>query len=114
MIVLVTDGFSADLFHSNDAAVAKVEAGGITVFAIIVGDSRIRPRSSRSPRRPAAGVRTGNPESLKVVFVASTGWQAKLEDAGQTARRFFWPCVAGLSALGLLTLTLFKLRYTPW
>lgn len=118
MIVLVTDGLSADLFNGNDAAIAKeLKQAGITVFAIIVGDSRI-PDEVVTITEGTGGEAfdAGNPESLNVVFERIDHMkQAKMEKTlGERLDNFFWPCVVGLSALGLMTLALFKLRYTPW
>jgi Ca-activated chloride channel family protein len=118
MIILVTDGFSFDLTGGNDMIIGKeLKDNNITVFAIVIGDEKM-PDEVVNIAAITGGeaFEATNPEALKVVFHRIDQMkQARLEKTlGETMDNFFWYCVVGLSALGMGTLTLFGLRYTPW
>jgi Ca-activated chloride channel family protein len=118
MIILVTDGMSADLFGGNDQVVAKeLKDSNITCFGIIIGDSRIPDEIvTITALTGGEAFDAGDPEALKVVFRRIDQMQqTRLEKSvGETQDDFFLYCIAGLSLLGTCTLSLFGLRYTPW
>ena len=118
MIVLVTDGLSADLFGGNAEQIAKeMKDSDITVFAIIIGMSSIQDEivTITSSTGGEAFV-AGDPEGMKTVFRRIDQMkQAPLEKKIAEALDWFPPvCIVGLGLLGLSCLTAFGLRYTPW
>jgi Ca-activated chloride channel family protein len=118
MIILITDGWSGDLYGGQDVAVAKeLKESGVTVFAILVGGMEV-PGDVHNITSITGGesFEAGNPEALKFIFRRIDQMkQAKLEKTVADTMDNFEPfCLAGLIALGLGTLTLFGLRYTPW
>ena len=58
----------------------------------------------------------GDPSALKEVFQRIDQMTpAKLKPVDPQHADFFWPvAIIGLCAVGLQTLTMFGLRYTPW
>jgi Ca-activated chloride channel homolog len=118
MIILVTDGDSADLGGGNDVAVAKeLKESGVTVFAILVGGMQIQGEVHNiTSLTGGESFEAGDPEALKLIFRRIDHMkQARLEKTVADTMDNFEPlCVAGLIALGLGTLALFGVRYTPW
>ena len=118
MIILVSDGLSADLMNGNDEAVAKtLRQNQIVVYAIHIGTG--------APPPPIATITgltggeifpVGEPEALQVVFQKIDAMRAtKLEKTVPETLDHFAPiCLAGLSLLGLSGSALYGLRYTPW
>jgi Ca-activated chloride channel family protein len=118
MIVLVTDGLSADLWGGNADQIAKeMKDSGITVFAIIIGMSSIQDEIVAITNTTGGeAFIAGDPEAMKVVFHRIDQMkQAPLEKTLADTLDWFPPfCAAGLGLLGLAGLTAFGLRYTPW
>jgi Ca-activated chloride channel family protein len=118
MIVLVTDGLSADLFGGSAEEIAKeMKESGITVFAIIIGmpsaqDEVVTITNTTGGEAFVAG----DPEGMKAVFHKIDQMrQAPLEKHIAESLDWFPPvCIAGLSLLGLAGLTAYGWRYTPW
>ncbi len=119
MIILVSDGESADLYGGNDD-----------------GD-RPDPQAETTSRSMPSTFRTGtcreqivnitamtggevfpvdDPEALKAVFQRIDAMrETKLEKTASELLDDFVPvCIAGLSLLTLSGCALFGLRYTPW
>jgi Ca-activated chloride channel family protein len=118
MIVLVTDGFSADLWGGNADEIAKeMKNSGITVFAIIIGMSSVQDEIVAITNTTGGeAFVAGDPEAMKVVFHRIDQMkQAPLEKKIADTLDWFPPfCAVGLGLLGLAGLTAFGLRYTPW
>jgi Ca-activated chloride channel family protein len=118
MIVLVTDGDSADLYGDNASTIAKeLKDNGITVFAIIIAMSQIQDEIITITHTTGGeAFLAGDAEALRAIFRRIDQMkQAPLEKKLADSLDFFQPfCVAGLALLGLATLTSFGLRYTPW
>ncbi len=118
MIILVSDGMSADLGGSRDNEVATVlNDNKITLFAVHIGDGPI-------------------PDSIGAIAMMTGGEAFKPEDEAALARvfqridemketrtiqirgeridDFAVYCWAGLVIAGLAVVTSFGLRYTPW
>jgi Ca-activated chloride channel family protein len=118
MIVLISDGDSFDLWRGNDLAIAKeLREANIVVYAIHISEERVPdPIANITGLTGGEVFNPGDPDALKGVFRRIDQMQqTKLEKTvAETMDDFFPYCVAGLSVLGLGTLTLFGLRYTPW
>lgn len=118
MIVLVTDGFSFDLSGGNDEAIAtSLKRDNIVVYCIHVAETE-PPGEVVNIARLTDGEVFGvdDPSALETVFRRIDKMQqAKIvTTAAETLDNFEPYCIAGLSILGLSTLSLFGLRYTPW
>lgn len=118
MVILVSDGFSADLFAGKDEEIAReLKDENIAVFAIHVADTEVPP-----PIATITGLTGGeifspsDPEGLKGVFLKIDSMKrAKLEKSAPEVLDNFPPfCAAALGLLGLGGLSLLGLRYTPW
>jgi Ca-activated chloride channel family protein len=118
MIILITDGMSADLWGGNDAAVAReLKENNIVVYAIHIGDERLPDEISTITGLTGGEVfHPDDPDALKGVFRHIDHMaKAPLEKSLAELKDNFFPyCVAALAALGLGALALFGLRYTPW
>ncbi|WP_435015409.1 vWA domain-containing protein [Tundrisphaera sp. TA3] len=119
MIVLVTDGVSADLNNGNDAAIAEeLKKDGITVFIIHVAEGDAPPQMAVIASMTGGEVfSVGDPAGLESVFRRIDAMkQAKLKKTVAETLDDFGPyALAGLATLGLMAATsLFGLRYTPW
>jgi Ca-activated chloride channel family protein len=117
-IILITDGISADLHSGNAGEIAReLKDANITVFAIIVGYDRIQEEVVTITATTGGEVfEAGDADALKVVFKRIDQMkQARLEKTfSETLDNFEPYCIAGLVLVGLTTLSLFGLRYTPW
>lgn len=118
MILLVSDGYSFDLRGGNDMEVAKqLRSNNITVYAVHIAESNIPDEIVNITSVTGGEVFSpGDTEGLKAIFARIDEMQeAELEKvAAETMDDFFPYCIAGLSIMGLSTLSLFGLRYTPW
>jgi Ca-activated chloride channel family protein len=118
MIVLVTDGDSFDLWGGADQEIAReMKANNITVFAIIIGMSRIQDEIVNITQLSGGeAFLAGDPEALRSIFRRIDQMkQTRLEKTvGETLDDFFPWCLAGLVVLGLGVVSLFGVRYTPW
>lgn len=117
MILLITDGESFDLF-GNDATLAKeLKDANIVVYAVIIGMDHVQDEiHTITGGTGGQAFLPGDPEALKAVFQRIDKMQqTKLEKTIAEASDWFLPfCVTGLSVLGVGTLALFGVRYTPW
>lgn len=118
MIVLVTDGLSADLFGGNAEQIAKeLKDSGITVFAIIIGMSNIQDEIVTITNTTGGeAFVAGDLDGMKAIFHRiDLMKQAPLEKKIAESLDWFPPvCIGGLCLLGFACLTAFGLRYTPW
>ncbi len=118
LIILISDGDSADFWGGNDIAVAKeLKADRIVVYSVHISDERV-PDSIANVTALTGGevFHPGDPDALKAVFQRIDKMhQTKLEKSISDTMDDFWPyCLAGLVLVGLGTLSLFGMRYTPW
>jgi Ca-activated chloride channel family protein len=118
MMVLVTDGFSADLYGAAGQQIAaELAAEDIVVYIIIVGESLV-PDEMNTIASLTGGelFNVGDPAALHTVFRRIDAMQqARLTPPGREYADFFLPlCVAGLTLATLHVLCGFGLRYTPW
>lgn len=118
MIILVTDGFSFDLTGGNDEVVAKsLKADGIAVYSILVGGMQAPGEIINISQITGGEVfEAGDPAALAAVFAQIDKMQkTRLKRSlAETMDNFLPYTIAGLALLGLGTLSLFGLRYTPW
>jgi Ca-activated chloride channel homolog len=118
MIILVSDGASADLHGGRDAEVAAaLKRDGIVVIDVHVADGEV-PKEIVNIAYLTDGevFQPGDQDALAAVFKRIDEMRkAKLEKvSAETHDHFFLPSIAGLSLLGMAMLGLFGLRYTPW
>lgn len=118
MIVLVSDGESADL--SGGAAnqiAAELRAADITVYLIHAADTAA-PEDVHTIASATGGAvfEARNPAALAEVFRRIDRMQsAKLKPTAADFTDHFWPvAVAGLALCGLQLAASYGLRYTPW
>lgn len=118
MIILVSDGYSADLSGGQDEAVAReLAANGIVVYAVHVAEGAPPDQLTTITTLTGGQVfAAGDPEALNVVFQRIDEMQeTKLEKVSAESMDHFRPyAFAGLGVLGAYVLSLFGLRYTPW
>ncbi|MBI5362802.1 MAG: VWA domain-containing protein [Planctomycetes bacterium] len=118
MIVLITDGYSADLGGGREDEIAqKLRADGITVFTVHVAEGGIPDEVVKiAAITGGEAFSAGDPGGLAHVFERIDGMQkTKLEKTHAEATDDF--LLYALGGLGLLALGLFAafgLRYTPW
>lgn len=118
MIILVSDGQSADLYGGRAEQIAKqLLDDDIMVYAIHIGGGNI-PNDILTLTTMTEGEAflPGDTESLDAVFHRIDEMRpAKIETVQSDKIDNFLPwCLSGLSVLGLWTFSLFGLRYTPW
>ena len=118
MIILVSDGESADLGSAVSRQLgAQLAASKITLYAIHIGDGSA-PNDLRELARPTGGkvFAAENPKSLSAVFAHIDRMQVvKMKPAAAQPVDAFGPfAAAGLGFGGLFLLALFGLRFTPW
>lgn len=118
MIVLVTDGFSADLYGDTAETIAKeCKEANITVFAIIIGMEQIQEEiHTITERTGGEAFEAGDPDALKIIFkrideLKQAPMEKRLADTLDNFRPY---CLLGLGLLGLLVLAWLGARYTPW
>lgn len=118
IIILVTDGLSADLFNGNEVQLAhKLAADRIVLFAIHVAEGDVPDVVVNLSHLTGGEVfEAGDPEGLREIFKKIDGMQmTKLERTAPERQDYFLPvCLAGLILLGLNVATSFGLRYAPW
>lgn len=118
MLVLVTDGYSADLGGAAGQQIAaELAAERIAVYIIIVGEGMV-PNEMQTIASLTGGelFNVGDPAALKSVFQRIDRMkQARLTPPAREFADLFWPlAIVGLSLAGLYGLCAFGLRYTPW
>lgn len=118
MIILVTDGYSADLSNGRDEEVARdLKRDNIVVYTIHIAEGEIPDQVVRiASLTGGEAFKPEDTEGLKHIFARIDQMQkARLEKTQAEATDDFRPwCVVGLGLLGVAVLALFGLRYTPW
>jgi Ca-activated chloride channel family protein len=118
MIILVSDGVSADLSGGRDELIARsLRDDNIAMYGIHIGGGMTPPEVAAIAT--ITGGATFAPEDtlgLNQVFQRIDGMrQAKLARSFAELLDWFTPfCVAGISLVGLALASLLGLRYTPW
>ena len=118
MILLVSDGASADLFNGEDLKIAKtLRESNITVFAVHIAETE-PPEGVVNITYHTGGevFSPGDKESLQRVFQRIDAMQqTELEKTAAESLDNFQPfCLAGLVLSTLSGLVLYGLRFTPW
>lgn len=118
LIVLVSDGMSADLGGDIPHQLgSELAAQNITLYSIFIGDGQA-PAQMYAVTQPTGGevFAAGDPEGLRQVFAHIDRMQpVRMQpSAVQKVDNFRWFAVAGLAAAGLYQLALMGVRYTPW
>jgi Ca-activated chloride channel family protein len=118
MIILITDGMSYDIENGQDVQLAKELAGDrIVVYAVHVAEGD-PPGSVVNIANLTGGeaFAAGDQQGVKSVFERIDAMQqTRIERRLPEPQDNFIPyCIAGLSLVGLSTVGLFGLRYTPW
>jgi len=118
MIILVTDGFSADLGGDRDLEIAKDLRGDrIVVYAVHIAESEApEPIVNITALTGGEVFIPGDRDGLARIFKRIDEMQAtRLEKVRAEALDDYGPlCRAGLGFLGFALLAMFGLRYTPW
>jgi Ca-activated chloride channel family protein len=118
MIVLVTDGYSADLSGDRDLEIArKLKSDGVVIYSIHI-DSSDPPEPIVNLTALTGGevFHPGDAEGLSHVFRRIDEMQqTKIEKVRSEALDWFEPfCRAGLVVAAVALVALFGLRWTPW
>lgn len=118
MIVLISDGWSADLYGGKEEEVAhQLKAANIAVYSIHTAESEVPDEIVNiTGLTGGQAFAAADDEALQAIFSRIDSMnRAKLEkSAAETIDHFAPFCIAGLSLLGLTGLSLLGLRYTPW
>ncbi len=118
MILLVSDGASADLNNGQDEIVAReLQRSGIVVFGVHIGEGETPPEvASICTITGGSSFAAGDDVGLQEVFQRIDQMQTvKMEQTVADIQDFFWPfCVTGLVGLVGFILSSFGWRYTPW
>ncbi len=118
MIILISDGQSADLGGSRDEQVAReLTAAGVTLFAVHIGDGEIPPSvASICIRTGGEAFKPQDDAALARVFERIDAMKETriIQVRGEKVDDFRSYCIAGLALCGLIVGTSFGLRYTPW
>ncbi len=118
MIILVSDGMSADLFGSEAYNVAyELKEDSIVMYMIHVAPSPPqRDMYTISAITGGEVFHAGDPKALESVFRhIDTMQKTKLILSTPVSVDWFRPiAIAGLILVGMQIITLFGLRYTPW
>jgi Ca-activated chloride channel family protein len=118
MIILVSDGASADLFGGEAYNVAyELKEDNIVMYMIHVADGP--PQADMYTISSITGgevFHAGDPQALEAVFRHIDQMQkTRLRLTTPASVDYFGPVsIAGLILTGMQTLVLFGLRYTPW
>ena len=118
MIILVSDGASADLGSGQEEEIGRsLRDDRIVVYTIHIGEGLSPPEvSTISNITGGESFNPGNVQALNQVFRRIDQMQvAKLERTYAEILDWFGPfAIAGLSLIGMSLLSLAGLRYTPW
>lgn len=118
MIILVSDGVSADLGGGRDQEVArKLRGDRIAVYGIHISETEVPGPIVNITRMTGGEVfQPGDPQALQTVFQRIDEMQeTELEKGSAEYVDAFWPfCLVGLALVGLYALVQLGLRYTPW
>ncbi len=118
MIILISDGESYDLSGGVAEGLARDFAQeGITMFYIHVAEGA--PQEETFTIASATGGQAftaGDPAALREVFQRIDAMKpARMKPSAAEPADFFWPfAMTGLGLVGLQTISLLGLRYTPW
>ncbi len=118
MIILISDGYSADLSGGRDQEIARSLAeDGIIVYAVHISTGSVPDAVVRIAAQ--TGGEVFSPEDtagLEAIFATIDQMaKAKIEKSLLEAADDYRPySIVGLALLGLLLLASFGLRYTPW
>lgn len=118
MIILVSDGVSADLGSGQEEEVARsLRDDKIVVYSIHIGDGMTPPEVSTITN--ITGGESFNPadvQALQGVFRRIDAMEvAEMKRTYAEVLDWFFPfCIAGLSLIGVSLFSLTGMRYTPW
>ncbi len=118
MIILVSDGYSADLGGDRDMEIARtLRNDNIVVYGVHIAETTT-PESIVNITSLTGGevFNPGDPDGLRRVFERIDEMQeTKIEKVRAEAVDHYplW-CLLGLGTLGAALLVAFGLRYTPW
>ncbi len=118
MIVLVSDGQSADLDGGKDEIIAhELKDSKVVLYGVHIGGGNV-PAEVASIATITGGstFSAGDELGLENVFRKIDSMQvAELERSYAELLDYFWPfCIVGISLLFVYLLSLFGLRFTPW
>jgi Ca-activated chloride channel family protein len=118
MILLVTDGYSADLSGGADEIVAhELAKDRIVVYTVHIAEGKIPDEIVRiAALTGGEAFKPEDTDGLARIFERIDKMQkTRLEKTQAEATDNFEPwCLAGLGLLAAIVLALFGLRYTPW
>ncbi len=118
MIILLSDGASADLSGGSDVEIAQsLKANNIIVYAVHIGRGDVSPEVSViSSITGGETFSAGDPAALQSIFrKIDEMQQAEMKRLTPDPVDYYQPfIITSLSLGGLYLLTLFGLRYTPW
>lgn len=118
MILLVTDGASADLGGGADVEIGKqMNVAGIKVFAVIIGDEPLQEEVKTIAHMTGGETfEAGDAAALPEIFKRIDQMKpAKIEKTvPELADNFTLFVVAGLGLLSAMTMAAFGLRSAPW
>ena len=118
MIVLVSDGYSADLHGNRATEIAEQLKGSrIVVHAVHIAETTV-PADIVTLTALTGGevFAVDDPQTLVNVFQRIDEMQQTemVQLTPESQDDFFPYCIAGLGMLGLISGSLFGLRYNPW
>ena len=118
MIILFSDGFSADLGGTRDAEITRIlNENGITLFAVHIGEGPI-PDSIATIAAMTGGeaFKPEDEEALARVFerIDAMKQTKVVQVRGERIDHFRPWCAVGLGIVGVMLAAAFGLRYTPW
>ena len=117
MIILISDGMSADLRGQGDKIAADLRGADIVLYYIHVASGQPQQEVYEiAARTGGEAFIAGDPAALQTVFERIDSMRpAKFEPETPIPADNFRPfALAGLSLLGLQLLSLFGIRFTPW
>jgi Ca-activated chloride channel family protein len=118
MIILVSDGMSADLYGGRDREIAQqLRDANIVVYVISVQTGSVATAMYTITGTTGGEVfQATDPAALERIFRHIDSMQlAKHKRSATSQMDYFLPvAIAGLVLVGLHVLGLFGLRYTPW
>jgi Ca-activated chloride channel family protein len=117
MILLVTDGIDFDVDTEEAELTKELKEANITLFAVIAAEFDPQPALVNICRATSGeAFRADDPDVLRAVFKKIDGMkQAKITPTiVETVDDFRPYSTAGLVLIGLASLAMFALRYTPW
>ena len=118
MIILVSDGLSADLFGNRSSEVAaELKQNRVIVYAIHISETTVPPDIVNVSRLTGGDVfGVDDPGALEAVFERIDQMQQTkmVQLAPDTLDDFRPYSLVGMALVGLASLCLFGVRYTPW